>query len=397
MSNVDNSGSVPYFSEEAAISEPRVVSKRQVVSGRPFLIDVGLIAIWILATDWLLYQVGTFLSWAVLFLFAVVLLAALRMRRVNYRSSVGVAIAILLIAAKLIWGGDWLQIVSGLGLLICYAMALTGCTPYLPEVFGFLGSMITGAFERIRSYRISNATGTNAEFKIALSLVLPVVIVMSFMTLFILANPDVVTTVTRQIRFAFDSLGRMMAGFHVGEGILWLGSGFVLLGLLYPARAFLLTEHNPTELDKPLTSSSLYGAIRNTLLSVIVLFAIYLVFEFATLWFREFPENFYYAGYAHQGAFWLTVALALATALLSMMFRGEVLSDRRLVYLKRLALIWSLENLLLSAAVYNRLLIYIDFNGMTRMRVIGLLGISAVVAGFGLVVIKSIATEALFG
>lgn len=387
MSNLDNSGGAPYFSEDVVV-EPPVVSERQLVSGRSFLIDLGLIAVWVLVTDWLVYQIGTFLSWALLFIFAVGLLATLRMRPGNLRSSAWVATAILLIAAKLIWGGDWLQIVSGLSLLVCYAMALTGCVPFLPEVFGFMGLMFIGAVERIRCYRVSKANGATAEIKVALAVVLPVVIVISFITLFILANPDVASSVMRQLRFALDSLGRMLTGFNVGEGMLWLGSGFVLLGLLYPARVLLLTERSPSELDKPLGQSSLYAAFRNTLISVIVLFAIYLVFEFATLWFRDFPENFYYAGYAHQGAFWLTVALALATALLSLMFRGDVLSDQRLIRLKRLALIWSIENLLLSAAVYNRLLIYIDFNGMTRMRVIGLLGITAVVVGFGLVVIK---------
>ena len=48
-----------------------------------------------------------------------------------------------------------------------------------------------------------------------------------------------------------------------------------------------------------------YPAFRNTLLTVIALFAAYLVFEFKTLWFRVFPEGFYYSGYAHQGAAWL--------------------------------------------------------------------------------------------
>ncbi len=42
---------------------------------------------------------------------------------------------------------------------------------------------------------------------------------------------------------------------------------------------------------------------RNTLWMVIVLFAVYLVYEVSSMWFRSFPKGFYYAGYAHQGAF----------------------------------------------------------------------------------------------
>ena len=42
----------------------------------------------------------------------------------------------------------------------------------------------------------------------------------------------------------------------------------------------------------------------------------------------------------------------------------------------------------MALAVYHRMHIYINFNGMTRMRTVGLLGITAVVIGFVLVVWK---------
>jgi hypothetical protein len=46
----------------------------------------------------------------------------------------------------------------------------------------------------------------------------------------------------------------------------------------------------------------LYVAYRNMLVALILLFTAYLGFEFATLWFRAFPEGFHYSGYAHEGA-----------------------------------------------------------------------------------------------
>jgi hypothetical protein len=73
---------------------------------------------------------------------------------------------------------------------------------------------------------------------------------------------------------------------------------------------------------------------------------------------------------------------------LSLVFRGQVLDDPRLARLRLLAWIWSAESLLLALTVYHRMHIYIDFNGMTRMRIIGLFGISTVVVGFLLVVWK---------
>jgi hypothetical protein len=119
-----------------------------------------------------------------------------------------------------------------------------------------------------------------------------------------------------------------------------------------------------------------------------MLFAAYLFFEFQTLWFRAFPPGFHYSGYAHQGAAWLTAALALATVTLSLIFRGTMMNHRRFQQLERWAWIWSALNFLLAASVYNRLMIYVVYNGMTRMRVVGLLGITCVVIGFALVLWK---------
>ncbi len=84
----------------------------------------------------------------------------------------------------------------------------------------------------------------------------------------------------------------------------------------------------------------------------------------------------------------LTLALALATLVLSLIFRGRTLSDPRRASLQRYAWLWTLENLLLAVAVYNRLLIYVGYNGMTMMRMIGFFGITVVVVGVLLVVIK---------
>ncbi len=70
-----------------------------------------------------------------------------------------------------------------------------------------------------------------------------------------------------------------------------------------------------------------------------------------------------------------------------------MLRDARLKNLRKLAWIWSFENWVLAIAAFYRLAIYIDFNGMTRMRVIGILGVGTVVMGFGLVVYKIIYTR----
>ena len=72
----------------------------------------------------------------------------------------------------------------------------------------------------------------------------------------------------------------------------------------------------------------------------------------------------------------------------ALIFRGRTLHDPRRAALQRYAWLWTFENLLLAVAVYNRLLIYVGYNGMTMMRTIGFFGITIVVVGVLLVVIK---------
>ncbi len=211
--------------------------------------------------------------------------------------------------------------------------------------------------------------------------------------LFILANPDLLKAFGETVQRFFEAVRDWLMQFAptLPEALIWIAVLWVSAGLLRPIIG--RTAAGEESEDEPPVGEAagpapLYPAWRNTLLVVIALFAVYLVFEFKTLWFREFPKGFYYSGYAHEGAAWLTVALALSTALLSLVFRGQVLGDPRLPRLRRLAWLWSLENIVLAVAVYNRLYIYIGFNGMTRMRMVGLFGMSAVVVGFVLVVWK---------
>ena len=164
-----------------------------------------------------------------------------------------------------------------------------------------------------------------------------------------------------------------VAGISIWEAPFCIAALLLGVGLLRPALPLRTVgpTSNFAELAPGQAASPWYAVFRNTLVTLIALFLAYLVFEFTTLFQREFPDGFYYAGYAHQGAAWLTLALALATGLLSLIFRRSMSRDPRVGWVRQLAWAWSGLNLLLAIAVYNRLMIYVGFNGMTRMRMIG--------------------------
>jgi hypothetical protein len=262
-------------------------------------------------------------------------------------------------------------------------------------------AIVTGCAALARYLRSLNRVALVVPRATWLKVVLPTAAVAGFGTLFVFANPDEATTVGRWLTSAWNAIRDHLSSFvpSLGESLSWFGAAWIAGGLLRPLmKASPFAAGSEINGDRQAAAQgvgvtttgeiSLFPALRNTLIAVIVLFAAYLVFEFQTLWFREFPKGFYYSGYAHEGAAWLTAVLALATAVLSAIFRASLLNDPRLPRLRRLAWIWSFENLLLAVAVYHRLSIYIGFNGMTRMRTVGFLGITAVVIGFCLVIWK---------
>jgi len=314
----------------------------------------------------------------------------------SYRPKLGVdfwmlAALMSLLAGRLLWQGSWLAVGFGFALLLAYAMVFSGQRPYVLGVVTFLAQVIRGGFDGLLFYAARLAGHRSGRPVPAwLNIGLPVGAVLLFAAIFTAANPDVLTLVSETAKQWAREVRAWLAHFSVFEVLFWLFVLWLSTGLLRPTvhEGGAQQPNGAAQSYSPAAPAPLYAAYRNTLCAVIALFMLYLIFEFRTLWFREFPTGFYYAGYAHEGAAWLTLALALATAILSLIFSGRTLHDPRLATLRRLAWIWSLLNFLLAIAVYHRLLIYIGFNGLTRLRIVGLLGITAVVIGFFLVLWK---------
>lgn len=357
--------------------------------------ELAAITLSVVAFDLLIYRGEGDAGYAAFFVGVGALLLFATPHVPRWRQTAILGGMLLVLAARMIWLGFGFLNVVGLAVLAAFAMTTIGRRPYVLDVAlytaqsfvaGFPAMIVYGeAFDSRLPLAVPRATW--------LKVVLPAAAVLGFGTIFILANPDVATAVGERIQRGWDITWDAVSRFtpRFGEVVCWIAVALCVGGLLRPiAKTWLLeplSRPAPSD-DAPLFETPLYSAYRNTLVAVIVLFSIYLVFEFATLWFRTFPEGFYYAGYAHEGAAWLTVALAATTLVLSAIFRGTTMLDPRIERLKRLAWGWSALNLLLALAVYNRMWIYVDFNGMTRMRTVGLMGISAVVVGFVLVVWK---------
>lgn len=355
------------------------------------------VALMVVLADLTLYRANGFAGYATFFLFAPLLLCLGSPRPRPAGGFYLLALMLLLLVARIFWLGSWLAVGVGFSLLAGFAMALSGIRPYVLETIVFASQTIPAGYEGLAQYRRSaDELSPVSARKIGLEYLLPLGVFIVFALLFIVANPDLATFFGEQAQKILTSIRDFILEISPTwqEVLIWLAALWLTIGLLRPLmNKALLQEKFETAVDAggsdhAVVASPLYQACRNTLLTVVSLFAAYLVFEFSTLWFRDFPEGFYYSGYAHEGAAWLTVALTLATLILSLIFRGGILADPRLTQLRRLAWVWSLENILLAVSVYHRMGLYVDFNGMTRMRMVGIFGMTCVVAGFLLVVCK---------
>lgn len=353
--------------------------------------ELVAVALWTLIADLLIFRAFGF-SGPGLFFALVPLLFFIgcekRHRGRAWKLTVGL---LLLVAVRLIWSGSGWTILSGIVLVLALAMSAAGCVPFVLEGFVLAGRVVVDGARRLGMYRLPHESGHNVRSSSRmLAWMLPTIAAIVFGSIFVFANPNLFDWVSVRMTRLAERFQLWFEGISIWEIPFCVLALLVGAGLMRPVlpmfRIGPREPESPPMADGP--RSVLFTPFRNTLWTLIVLFAIYLSFEFITLWKRDFPPGFYYAGYAHQGAAWLTFALALATAVLSFVFSGSMLSDNRLRSLRRLSWIWSAQNLLLAAAVYNRLLIYVGYNGMTRMRTVGFFGITLVVVGFCLVVYK---------
>ncbi|MDG2389112.1 MAG: DUF4173 domain-containing protein [Planctomycetaceae bacterium] len=354
----------------------------------------------LLVADVSIYRSEGYAGFSLFLVLAPALWAFLYFRPQSRTRTLLVYLMLVILAARMLISGFWLQPIMGGWLLVVYAMLLTGRTPHVLESIQYATQSAVAGFTLLqkRSYRERRGVWNTIGLSGTLSVVIPVFFVLMFGFLFFLANPHLMELFGETFELWFQTIRE----WYVEHGPQPLELAFLILvlfvtaGLVRPVNRSLdmldITDENEViddfvQRDQP---SVLYASYRNTLIAVVILFAVYMVFEFQTLWFRDYPDGFHYSGYAHEGAFWLTVALGLSTLTLSSIFRRATFSDARIQGLKKIAWLWSAENLFLALAVYHRLCIYVGFNGMTQMRVVGFFGISAVVGGFALVVIKII-------
>ncbi len=110
-------------------------------------------------------------------------------------------------------------------------------------------------------------------------MLLPAVVVMAYQHTFIsLQSRFIPMDPFAGSRVASQKLGDWMQDFDPWQVVFWIASGWLAMGLIYPAAGYLIPSRTMPTLAQA-TPSDNYIAVRNMMISVVLLFAGYLVFE----------------------------------------------------------------------------------------------------------------------
>ncbi len=300
-----------------------------------------------------------------------------------------------LIGLKLVWCGNGLLTLLGFGFMLFFAALQAGRSLMGGDFFKYLEEALkSGGFGFVYLRRMRQGVRSIPQFGgHHILIVMPLLAVGIFGAIFICANPDLQDMLWNLWSRFTEFLSKYYDWIPFpSQVLLWLVVAWCMVGLMRPKKSLTVSNDGffgtgASETTGPLPTEPkesdpiLFAAYRNTLVALSLLFAVYLMFEFHKNWTRDFPQGFNYSRHMHQGAAFLTLALGVSTLVYCVIFRAGILRDARIGQLKKWGAIWGGLNFLLAFSVYNRLFIYIDLNGLSRLRIIGLLGCTAVVLG----------------
>lgn len=362
---------------KAAAARPLRPRELLAAAAVPILVDVAAWA----HGDLALGGLGLALLFAAL---PALLFAAVSRRRASPQLAV-VAALLVLVALRSLYLPSPLLVLLGVGLLTAFGLALRSRRTFVPEIalaatLGHLrvASRASAALRGVRKLlprsRLSDTS--------LLPVLVPAGLVVVFACVFALANPLVADGLGR----AWHALASLVALPSMGRVLLWASAAALGVSLLRPA--YRSATRIETKRDHGEASGVSLAVARNALVTSNVLFLAYNAVDARYLWAGSPPDGMDTQHYAHAGAFWLTVALLLLTAVIGVMFRGPLASDPRANDARWLAYAWVAQGLVLALGTYRRIAIHIGSSGLSDLRIVGILGTTLVVCGVVLVLLK---------
>lgn len=314
----------------------------------------------------------------------VAIVAGARAKRLGVRAVV-LAALVSIAAARCLVAPTTGTVLAGLALSFGLAVSLRTRRTFAPEAAGSALAAVGNVASRV-SAALRGAVVLTARTKLGRLSLLPVLVPLAltavFAGVFALANP----VVAHALDVVGTALGSIVVVPSIGRVLVWAAALAAGATLLRPTirrargtEAAVVTGE-AREVDLAIAT--------NALVMLNLLFFAYDALDVAYLWSGSPPAGMRTQQYAHQGAFWSTVALALLTAVVGVMFRGALAHDPRAKRARVLAYAWCAQGLVLALGTYGRIGVHVAKSGLSDLRIVGVLGTSLVVYGVGLVAYK---------
>jgi hypothetical protein len=318
--------------------------------------------------------------------------------------------AIGLSCAMAIWNHSWLVSFVGWTAIVGYAIKLHNPTWRVTELLVAFSALLGAAPARLfvhltglRHHILPKATEERrAKRRARLEVVLiPLSVCLLFVIIFLAANPVLSRGAENLASRLFGLFGDAGGNFSILRVLFWALWLVVFSILLVPvvrttlidrltkAPENLCASQVTAESDADERADRGYAAALWTLLSVNVLFFAYNLMDGLYLYGKAvLPAGMTWTEYTHQGCAWLTAGLALSTIVIGVIFRGPLVFHPKASRLRSLAYVWAGLNGVLAVGALRRLQLYIDFSGLTYLRLVGIMGTLLVVAGLLIMVNK---------
>lgn len=300
----------------------------------------------------------------------IVVLAA-RARRVTTRLAIAGSL-FLAIAARCALAPTLGTVLLGLLGVFALAVTLRSRRAFMTDVALSLGATLTTTPRRLWAAAVGarGALMGRPGTRSLAPIVVPLALVSVFVGIFGLANPLVGRWLSALSTLELPYVERMVAWVPIGVGAVLL---------LRPAvRPWSRAESAETDTLADRTS---LNVAQNAMLALNTLFALYNALDAAYLWAGSPPPGVSERAYAHQGAAWLTLAIAALTVVVGVLFRGALAHDPRAKLGRALAFVWLGQGLVLALGTYRRLAIHITTSGLSNIRILGMMGTTLVVVG----------------
>ena len=191
----------PPFAEAAESREPFIAGGPLAGPEPPvsWLELLSLLAI-VLVADTTIYRGHGYAGWAALLAVAPLCFSRGRPAGMADGASRLLGGLLVVVAARLLWCGSIMAAAVGTALLPLYAMSLAGRRPYILDAISFTASLVAYGKRGLVSYGRSGLNfGRRFAPSSAIPIALPLAIGVAFSLLFVLANPDVVKSVSETL------------------------------------------------------------------------------------------------------------------------------------------------------------------------------------------------------